>query len=195
MKTVKEKLDENLNYLTLGASDALQVLDRVGELLKDWQPVEKPVVPKFVADYIEHYKNNETLYYAMNFISRLDKDFSGNSKMIEWWNQNNDELFAKAWLYGYEVEKPKDKKYLVKLRVLGESYKYYYYNAKGEFSSNRHAFAYTKRELAEIADGAFFKISQQTVFTENENLYWDWDDELKTFVRQNELIELVEVEE
>ena len=62
---------------------------------------EKPVVPQFVAEYIEYCKHERfyTLYGA----------YANMGARLKCWRfeGNNSDLFAKAWLYGYEVEKEK----------------------------------------------------------------------------------------
>ena len=60
---------------------------------------EKPVVPKFVAEYIEYCKHEK--FYA------LHGAYDNMDDRLKCWRfkGNNSELFAKAWLYGYEVEK------------------------------------------------------------------------------------------
>lgn len=65
----------------------------------------KPVVPQFVADWIEWCKkNNITLLGACTAIcdnkNIRSLDASG-------WATKNQETFAKAWFYGYEVDKEK----------------------------------------------------------------------------------------
>ena len=83
----------------------------VGEQLKDADKIRRelnmPVVPQFVAEIIEYYKrNNATLYDALG-----EKNF--NKQYSEWLlnEQNAYDKVAKAWIFGYEVEK--EKRYLV----------------------------------------------------------------------------------
>ena len=69
------------------------------------QELEKPVVPQFVADWIEWCKKNKiTLLGACTAICNNKNirslDASG-------WAMKNQETFAKAWFYGYEIEKEK----------------------------------------------------------------------------------------
>ena len=66
---------------------------------------EKPVVPKYVADWIEWCKKNKvTLLGACTAIcdnkNIRSLDASG-------WAMKKQETFAKAWFYGYEIEKEK----------------------------------------------------------------------------------------
>ncbi|QBX24863.1 Protein of unknown function [Streptococcus equinus] len=60
---------------------------------------EKPVVPQFVADWIEECK---TLKFEL--CEAMDTDVYDEKSS---WIEDNSEAFAKAWIYGYEVEKEK----------------------------------------------------------------------------------------
>ena len=91
----------------------------VGNQLKDAdkirQELNKPVIPQFVADWIDACKENLAigLYTAMNpdFLKQWNK----NDELISWLKKtSNQETFARAWLDGYEVEK--EKRYLVKVK-------------------------------------------------------------------------------
>ena len=83
------------------------------EVLKDLRQLDEPqkvVVPQFVADWIEECKNDDFhLFGAMEAISL-------NQKKLDYWFREDDnmELFARAWLDGYEVEE--EKRYLVKMK-------------------------------------------------------------------------------
>lgn len=85
----------------------------VGNQLKDAdkirQELNKSVIPQFVAEIIEYYKGqNATLYDALR-----EKNFN---KQYNEWLMNEQDAYnkvARAWLFGYEVEK--EKKYEIKL--------------------------------------------------------------------------------
>ena len=92
----------------------------VGQQLKDADKIRKelnkPVVPQFVADWIEECKNDDFhLFGAMEGIS-------SNQKKLDYWFREDDnmEIFARAWLDGYEVEK--EKRYRVKMKGVNDSY-------------------------------------------------------------------------
>ena len=79
---------------------------------------EKVQVPQFVADWIEECKNDDFhLFGAMEGISF-------NQKKLDYWFREDDnmELFARAWLDGYEVEE--EKRYRVKLKSNPEEVDY-----------------------------------------------------------------------
>ncbi|HAQ6861052.1 TPA: DUF1642 domain-containing protein [Enterococcus faecium] len=76
-------------------------------LMKKIDEPQKPVVPKFVADWIELCKEKADLIsclsgsyeYGVNQYKRITED-------EDWlFEADHQELVARAWLYGYEVEK------------------------------------------------------------------------------------------
>ena len=99
-----------------GAEQARQIFLQDLEQLDEPQ---KPVVPQFVANFIsEQKKQGHTLSYSI--------DASMSDRVAEWYWGNSD-LFARAWLDGYE----KEKRYLV--RIIGiTNYNSYLNYHKGE---------------------------------------------------------------
>ncbi|WP_260464552.1 DUF1642 domain-containing protein [Streptococcus pneumoniae] len=78
--------------------------------LKQLDEPEKVKVPQFMADWIDYFKKNGDwdLFQAMDYLF-------GKKEIREWLEyKNNQDLFARAWLDGYEVEK--EKRYLVTLK-------------------------------------------------------------------------------
>ncbi|EME7110465.1 DUF1642 domain-containing protein [Enterococcus faecium] len=95
---------ESKNYYEGMVMAYSQVVHMVNTVLKLDEP-QKPVVPKFVADYIEEYRGGgATLYEMMD--SSEDEVYTwlfGNPR-IETENERQ-LLFAQAYAVGYEVEK------------------------------------------------------------------------------------------
>lgn len=86
-------------------------IDAVIELASELDEPQKPVVPQFVSDWIEECKDDDFhLFGAMEGIS-------SNQKKLDYWFREDDnmELFARAWLDGYEIEEEE----LVKVRLKG----------------------------------------------------------------------------
>ncbi len=78
--------------------------------LKQLDEPEKVKVPQFMADWIDYFKKNGDwdLFQAMDYLF-------GKKEIREWLEyKNNQDLFVRAWLDGYEVEK--EKRYLVTLK-------------------------------------------------------------------------------
>ena len=75
------------------------------EKMKDWQP-PKPlvVVPQLVADFIEERKESLKLYGAFH---EIDESYGTGTELYDWLfaSVDSQELFARAWLDGYTVEK------------------------------------------------------------------------------------------
>jgi len=99
-----KKYEEYENGLfDIGARAACQLF------LKDLEQLDEPEkvkVPQFVADFIaEQKKLDHTLSYSID---------ASMSDIVAEWYWNNSELFAQAWIFGYEVEK--EKRYLVILK-------------------------------------------------------------------------------
>ena len=84
--------------------------------LDERQPVK---VPQCVADVIEGAREQspeleDALQYTWG---------NGTKEFTEWYNKkSNRDLFARAWLDGYEVEK--EKRYYVRFKWIEESYSY-----------------------------------------------------------------------
>ena len=71
---------------------------------------EKVVVPKFVADWIRKCKTFKHFAVSLSFALQpiVWEKNNLSDKCIDWlMDANNQEIFARAWLDGYEVEKEK----------------------------------------------------------------------------------------
>lgn len=76
----------------------------------------RPVVPEYIAEWIDACKENLAigLYTALN--PDFMKQYNKSDELIAWVRKHkNQEVFARAWLDGYEVEEEK----LVKVRLKG----------------------------------------------------------------------------
>jgi hypothetical protein len=83
-------------------------IDAVIKLASELDEPQKVTVPQFVADFItEQKKLGHTLSYSI--------DACMSDRVAEWY-WDNSELFARAWIDGYAVEK---KRYLVKIKGVG----------------------------------------------------------------------------
>ena len=136
------------------------------ELVKQLDEPQKPVVPQFVVDWIKYCKNtNVTMTRALlvgevdfyNYVNQKDlsrlTDFFSDGK--------NQEIFARAWLDGYEVEE--EKRYLVKVKGVngygcylnkGLSSKEYFFESKAEIGGCRTK--HTRKQLEEDGFGLVF---------------------------------------
>ncbi|VKO12801.1 phage protein [Streptococcus pneumoniae] len=123
--------------------------------LKQLDEPQKVKIPQFVADWIEVCKEHLTtsLYTAMtpNFMKENNQSFD----LILWIKKaSNQDLFARAWLDGYEVEK--EKRYTV---VMKETKQPLYYNAGDKklfFSLGGIATKFTRKQLEDTGFGWVF---------------------------------------
>lgn len=140
-----------------GAELARQIFLQDLEQLDEQQ---KPVIPQFVADWIEYCKfTHIDLQHALivgdvyfyNYANQ--KDFSKLKAFLE--TENNQENFARVWLDGYEVEK--EKRYKVTLSN-GQPLVKPFNRPNIYFSQNILDLNYkaTKKELEEVGFGWVF---------------------------------------
>lgn len=130
----------------------------VGNQLKDAdkirQELNKPVIPQFVADWIEEAR--ETTYNIRGAI-----EMAPNGRVKDWLELKNVNIFAEAWVNGYAVEK--EKRYLVKVKgVCGnhETLNCEKHSKKWLFSDREENSLYktkhTRKELEEAGYGWVF---------------------------------------
>ena len=139
----------------VGIVSGKTILKTVLRDLKQLDEPEKVKVPQFVADWIEVCKAHLTssLYTAMNpnFMKENNQSFD----LILWIKKtSNQDLFARAWLDGYEVEK--EKRYTVVTKATKQPL---YYNAMDKklfFSMGGLATKFTRKQLEEADFGWVF---------------------------------------
>ena len=139
---------------------SFELLNAYIDFIRDLQQLDEPqkvVVPKCVADWIEECKNDDFhLFGAMEAIS-------SNQKKLDYWFREDDnmELFARAWLDGYEVEE--EKRYIIKLKGVPNGAKFlkyakvtqeWYFGMKGHYSDRE--IRHTRKQLEEAGFGWVF---------------------------------------
>ena len=101
----KQELIKKYEHMNHDCFRRVDVSEVLSDLIRLDKP-QKPVVPQYIADFIaEQKKHGLTLSYSI--------DASMSDGVAEWY-WDNPELFARAWLDGYTVEK--EKRYLVKMK-------------------------------------------------------------------------------
>ena len=141
----------------------------VGQQLKDAdkirQELNKPVVPQFVADWIEKVKGRKlTLYYALDH---------SPERMNLWLNEdeaNRQNTFARAWLDGYDVEK--EKRYLVKIKGI-DSDDCYLKRVRSNWiisksDEHKHAHIHTSHTRKELEVAGFGEVFNSPLFEVEE---------------------------
>ena len=154
-------------------------------LIEQLDEPQKVVVPQFVADWIANVKRNgfkfrnssrfyeeivssDDAYRVMFYI--LKESIAGEAIRI-WVNANRD-TFARAWLDGYEVEKEKEKRYVVKIIGITNYNSYLNYH-KGEnkwtIESRVEIDAIrTKHTRKELEDAGFGEVFNSPLFEVEE---------------------------
>ena len=120
----KKELIEKYKELENGTFDIAAIVV-CQSLLKDLEQLDesqKVKVPQFVAEHIEWTKEED--FHLLGAMNRENFD----KKLEDWfYTDDNMDLFARAWLDGYEVEK--EKRYLVKVKGLNEDNSYLNYDS------------------------------------------------------------------
>nr|DAQ79363.1 MAG TPA: Protein of unknown function (DUF1642) [Caudoviricetes sp.] len=160
----KEELIERIEGLKniFGNKAEYIEIDAAIELISKLDEPHKVQIPQFVADWIEVCKEHLTpsLYTAMN--PNFMKEYNQSFDFILWIKKtSNQQIFARAWLDGYKVEK--EKRYLVKVKGVSGYGRYlnkalssneYFFASNNEIRSYRTKF--TRKELEEAGFGWVF---------------------------------------
>lgn len=146
MKSLKNLFGNKSEYVEI---------DAVIELASELDEPQKPVVPQFVANWIERERKSG------GDLEDLFCDIVYEQDHIEWFREEeNMNLVARAWLDGYEVEK--EPKYTVKVKGnLGQYLGKYYLNnveLTPQFIrvKNSEPSIFTKEELEQTGFGWVF---------------------------------------
>ena len=111
-----ESLKGDLNKFINGI-DVNKIINNIEQL----DEPQKITVPKFVADWIEYCKKHDFTLFgcidpANDFEDLADETFKGDIRKCIRWCRRESNIFARAWINGYTVEKKK--RYLVKMKNL-----------------------------------------------------------------------------
>lgn len=149
---------------TISREEAVRTISRISggsvsyaeDLYDSFFP--KPVVPQYVADWIEKCKGKKSFRGAL-------MTTTANGKIDDWLDQgedgsfSNQETFARAWLLGYTIEK--EPKYEV--RIKGIDYKYcvlkngdYWYFGEDWVDKKIKTQSFTRKELEDADFGWVF---------------------------------------
>ena len=154
----KQELIEKFEQFSGHGSRCYIERNEILNLVKQLDEPEKVKVPQFVDDVIEGAREHspeleDALHYACS---------NGSQEFTEWYQKkSNRDLFARAWLDGYEVEK--EKRYYVRFKWIESAYSYL------TFIKHLHAWtladikldkkfrsAHTRKELEEAGFGWVF---------------------------------------
>lgn len=131
------------------------------EVLRDLRQLDEPekvVIPQFVADWIEKSKSN-----GWDLLASMCFTLTAKNKQVTKWLHlgENVNIFARAWLDGYEIEK--EKRYLVKVKgmkrvngclAINKKLAIWFFGTSG--NSNNYRTHHTRKELEEADFGWVF---------------------------------------
>ena len=163
----KNELIEKYKELENGFFDigALVVCQLISKDLEQLDEPEKVKIPQFVAEWIEKCKEKEK-----SLLNSLLYTPEGVNSWVS--NSENQETFALAWIFGYEVEKEKEKRYVVKIIGITNYNSYLNYH-KGEnkwtIESRVEIDAIrTKHTRKELEDAGFGEVFNSPLFEVEE---------------------------
>lgn len=146
-----EKLPYNLGPIV----DTMKI-NRAGliKLIEQLDEPQKVTIPQFVADWLEQSDWREETLGKQSVFDVLDNLKNGCYENVKRWIDENGDLFARAWLDGYTVEK--EKRYTVKMRATKQPLFYNNMYEKIFFSLGDLATRFTRKELEEVGLGWVF---------------------------------------
>lgn len=154
----KKELIERIECLKniFGNKNEYVKIDAVIEFISELDEPEKVKIPQVIAEYIEQKKDDD--YHLLGAMIEIRSH--KNKEIDEWFEEDdNMELFARAWLDGYEIEQ--EKRYHVKINgEIEENLLVYglgihrYFFARTCDSSKRNG--HTRKELEEAGFGEVF---------------------------------------
>lgn len=112
--TIKEK-NLILDIEMISKGDVLEIIEQIDE-------PEKPVIPKYVADWIEWCKKHKVT--LLGAVIAICDNKNIRSLDASGWATKNQETFTKAWFYGYKAEK--EKLYTVEIPIANSPLGYHY---------------------------------------------------------------------
>ena len=157
----KKELIDYCNALKENKSQIINCID-VNGIIKRIEQLDEPEkvkVPQFVAEYIKYTRSHD-----WDLQDAMDSDFIASEEdgnFSDWfYTDDNMELFARAWLDGYEVEK--EPKYIVKLKGVyhGDLGYAEIFNGYSFYNKDRNPsgikYEHTRKELEEAGFGWVF---------------------------------------
>ena len=125
---------------------------KVIELVKQIKEPYKPVIPWYIAEWIEKVKSDDDY----NVVGAVNEAPQG--EVSDWLILENVNTFAKAWVNGYEVEK--ETKYRVKIKANKESQDYLVDTGSNGFRFYNKVYTqnrdHTRKELEQAGFGWVF---------------------------------------
>ena len=134
------------------------------DLIEQLDEPEKVKIPQFVAEHIEWTKEED--FHLLGAMSRENFD----KKLEDWfYTDDNMELFARAWLDGYELE---EKRYLVTIKGIVSNFMVLKHNINEDtwYMSNKINYTDLKayHTMKELEDAGFGEVFNSPLFEVEE---------------------------
>lgn len=142
---------EEMEYVSITQMGKKSFIDLIEQL----DEPQKPVVPQFVEDWIEQCKK-----LTLSLLGAIL--YAKNNDVEKWFlSSDNQELFARAWLDGYDVEK--EKRYRVSVKnvqtrqgTLNRSKESGVFIFSNPEENNLYGTKFTRKELEDVGFGWVF---------------------------------------
>lgn len=150
----KQELIEKFEQFSGHGSRCYIERNEILNLVKQLDEPEKVKVPQFVADYIEESRlKGWDLLASMCFVVSAK-----NKKTTKWFYLGeNKNIFALAWIFGYEVEE--EKRYLVKMKDVEINFNFLNRHRNENYwifsSKDEHILYQTQHTRKELEDAGF----------------------------------------
>ena len=157
----KQELIEKYVYMKRN----LEMWVCIPDILKDLKQLDEPQkvkIPDFVAEWIEYCKAHDFTLFgcidpANDFEDLADETFKGDIRKCIRWCRRESNIFARAWLDGYEIEQ--EKRYLVEIKGISGYGRYLNKTlSSGEYflASENEVYGYkTKHTRQELKEAGF----------------------------------------
>lgn len=155
----KQELIKAVIELPVDCSGLRPKIDKLTtlELIKLLDEPEKVKIPQVIAEYIEQKKDDD--YHLLGAMIEIRSH--KNKEIDEWFEEDdNMELFARAWLDGYEIEQ--EKRYWVKVKGVFNGYEFLTFKFgrvwifSNEEENEEFRTAHTRKELEDAGFGWVF---------------------------------------
>lgn len=151
-----QELIKNIRKLSVYGRDLIEI-DEVLNLVNKLDEPETVKVPQVIAEYIKQKKDDD--YHLLGAMIEIRSH--KNKEIDEWFEEDdNMELFARAWLDGYEVD---EKRYLVTIKGIVSNFMVLKHNINEDtwYMSNKINYTdlkafHTKKELEDAGFGWVF---------------------------------------
>lgn len=136
------------------------------ELVKQLDEPQKVKIPQVIAEYIKQKKDDD--YHLLGAMIKIRSH--KNKEIDEWFEEDdNMELFARAWLDGYELE---EKRYLVTIKGIVSNFMVLKHNINEDtwYMSNKINYTDLKayHTMKELEDAGFGEVFNSPLFEVEE---------------------------